>query len=151
MDSSDSASVRRRTVLNRVGTLAAFGAFAGCSQGGDSGDAGQDGSTVSMSNTAFSPLRLAVESGTTVTWENQDSVTHTVVAAQFHSSATDWSFESDQVQAGQSTTYTFESAGVYEYYCDVHGQSNMCGAVLVGDESLSESLPCESDGGGGMY
>lgn len=104
---------------------------------------------MSMVNTSFSPLKLEVEPGTTVTWDNQDSVAHTVVSAQFHSSASDWSFTSDQIQAGQSTTYTFDTGGVYEYYCDVHGQSNMCGAIIVGDASLSSSLPCES--GGGMY
>lgn len=137
----------RRTVLKQLGTLGVVGGLAGCSQGGD-GTSPQDGSTVSMVNTAFSPVELSVEPSTTVTWENQDSVTHTVVAAQFHSTAADWTFTSDQIQAGQSTTYTFESSGLYEYYCDVHGQSSMCGAILVGDASLSASLPCE---GGGMY
>lgn len=164
---------RRRTVLKRLGSIAAVTGIAGCTQGGG-GDTtttttttddgmettttttqnGGSTATVSMVNTSFSPLKLEISTGTEVIWTNDDSFAHTVVAAQFHSAAEQWSFESGSIQAGQSASYTFDSAGIYEYYCDVHGQSTMCGAVLVGDATLSESLPCETDddgGGGGYY
>lgn len=148
---SQANGLPRRDVLRSVAGLGVLTAVAGCTQGdGDGGSQDGDGTTVSMVNTAFSPLKLEVSTGTTVTWTNEDSVTHTVIAAQFHSQAEDWSFESASIQAGQSTTYTFDSAGIYEYYCDVHGESSMCGAILVGGASLAESLPCEN-GGGGMY
>lgn len=105
-------------------------------------------STVAMVDSSFSPLKLDVPTGTTVTWTNQDSFAHTVVATRFHSNAEQWSFASGEVQSGQSVTYTFENEGIYEYYCDVHGKSSMCGAILVGGATLSKELPCA---GGGYY
>lgn len=143
----------RRAVL---GVAAASITLAGCvgddGGGGDSPttNGNSDTQTVDMRNTAFSPVRLEVPSGTTVVWENRDSFGHTIVDAQFHDSAVSWSYDSGNVPSGASAEYTFESAGVYEYFCDVHGRSNMCGVVLVGGASVDGDLPCE-DGGGGMY
>lgn len=98
--------------------------------------------TVEMIDTTFDPERVSVEPGTTVRWVNQDSYGHDVTAAKFHDSAADWSF-SETLGGGESTTYTFEDAGIYEYYCTIHGESNMCGVVLVGDVTLDQDLPCE--------
>ncbi|MFB6353392.1 MAG: plastocyanin/azurin family copper-binding protein [Halobacteriales archaeon] len=105
--------------------------------------------TVEMVNTTFDPERVAVTPGTTVEWVNRDGYGHDVTAAQFHEVAAEWSF-SQSVAGGGSTTYTFEEPGVYEYYCSIHGRSQMCGVVLVGDVSLDRDLPCEgTDAGGG--
>lgn len=108
-----------------------------------------DAATVTMVNTSFSPHELEVPTGTTVVWTNQDGHGHTIVDAQFHDSAESWSYDSGSVASGGQASYTFESAGIYEYYCDVHGQGTMCGVVLVGGTSLDQDLPCE--GGGGIY
>ena len=136
--------------------------LAGCGGdgGGDDGGGGESpartatpsatrsGTVVEMRNTSFVPLRASVEPGTTVEWVNEDGFDHDVTAEQFHDTAVDWDFSED-LAAGESTTHTFEEAGVYEYYCTIHGKGNMCGAVLVGDVSLDQSLPCEDDGGMG--
>jgi plastocyanin len=133
--------------------------LAGCgSDGGGDGGGGDEspttpsatrsGTVVEMRSTSFDPLRASVEPGTTVEWVNEDGFDHDVTAEQFHDVAADWDF-SEALAAGESTTYTFEEAGVYEYYCTIHGEENMCGAVLVGDVSLDQSLPCEDGGGGG--
>jgi plastocyanin len=98
--------------------------------------------TVEMVDTSFKPMQASVEPGTTVEWVNQDSFGHDVTSAQFHDAATQWDFASD-VSPGGSVTYTFDSEGVYEYYCTIHGKDSMCGVVLVGDVSLDEELPCE--------
>jgi plastocyanin len=102
-----------------------------------------DGRTVAMMASTFSPVRLEVPTGTTVVWENEDNYGHTIVDAQFHDVSESWSFESGTVDGGESASYTFDSAGVYEYYCDIHGRSQMCGAVLVGGATLDATLPCE--------
>lgn len=102
-----------------------------------------DGQTVAMTASTFSPVRLEVPTGTTVVWENEDNYGHTIVDAQFHDVAESWSFQSGTVGGGGSASYTFDSAGVYEYYCDIHGRSQMCGAILVGGATLDEDLPCE--------
>lgn len=105
----------------------------------------QSGALVETFSNYFDPIRLSIDPGTTVTWENNSSGTydsHTVTSGKFHDKAADWSFD-EQFSGGESLSYTFESAGVYEYYCSIHGQSTMCGAVLVGDVTLDQDLPCE--------
>jgi plastocyanin len=152
----------RRKVL---ATTAATIALAGCT-GGGGGDDGGTGTgtetgtatttestqseptvdrTVSLVSTTFDPLRATVDPGGTVEWVNEDGFSHDVTAAQFHDAAADWSF-SESLPGGARTTYTFEEAGVYEYYCTIHGKGGMCGAVVVGDASLDASLPCEEGG-----
>lgn len=153
-------SVTRRRLLQIavVGSLS----LAGCTGdgGGDggsqpadsSGPSGEEGEqvdeTVAMQNRAYRPQTLDVEAGATVGWTNDDGVGHTVTSAQFHDTAASWDLDA-QASPGDSVTHTFEEAGVYEYYCTIHGRETMCGAVLVGDASLEESLPCEGAAGGG--
>lgn len=101
---------------------------------------------VTAQNRSFTPTRLDVAVGTEVTWDNRDSGTyasdHTVTSAQFHDVAADWDKDT-RIEPNESTSYTFDSEGIYEYYCTVHGQNAMCGVVLAGDVSLDEDLPCE--------
>lgn len=105
--------------------------------------AGGGTTTVEMADTSFSPLRAAVEPGTTVEWVNRDPYGHDVVSGTFHAVAATWSSRSGRLGPGETVTYTFEEPGVYEYYCSIHGRTAMCGAVLVGDVTLDERLPCE--------
>ena len=78
------------------------------------------------SNTAltFSPGRVVVVIGVnnTLTFSNKDTATHTVTA-------TDNSFSSGDIKAGQSWTYTFTTPGTFDYYCIYH--SWMKGTVVV--------------------
>lgn len=132
---------------------------AGCLGGGGGGGSdqtenmdgtteGQSDRTISMENTRFKPSKASVDTGATVKWVNNDSFEHDVTATQFSDTAVEWSF-SETLGGGESTTYTFDQEGVFEYYCTIHGESTMCGAILVGGATLSESLPCASDDGGG--
>ena len=57
---------------------------------------------------------LMVELGTTVTWTNNDpSMPHTVTAV-------DGSFDSGQLSAGQTFSFTFDKPGEFEYFCTLH-------------------------------
>lgn len=108
--------------------------------------------TVEMENTAFVPERLSIEPGTTVEWVNRDGYPHDVQSAQFHDTAASWNHYSGNLGEGDTSEFTFDADGVYEYYCTIHGRRSMCGAVLVGDVSLDRALPCEDgDGGGTSY
>lgn len=123
--------------------------------GGDATTASDSGAQISVGASSFDPLRQSVEPGTEVVWTNDSSAAHTVDTRAFHESAEEWSINSSTLDPGDSVSHTFEESGVYEYFCAVHGESNMCGAVLVGDASLDEDLPCEGSaaaggqGGGG--
>jgi plastocyanin len=68
---------------------------------------------VAIQGFAFSPQKITVKVGTTVTWTNRDQDAHTVTAKSgpFHSKA---------LNTGGTFTYTFTSAGSYDYYCTIH-------------------------------
>jgi plastocyanin len=77
---------------------------------------------VLITNFAFSPASLTVPAGTTVVWTNQDTVTHTVTAA-------DKSFDSGNLLPGRTYSRTFTTPGTYPYICQIH--SFMTGTVTV--------------------
>lgn len=99
--------------------------------------------SVAIEGFAFSPLRLSVGVGTTVTWTNHDSATHDVTSAEFTAQASAWDYYSGTMGTNDTASYTFAEPGAYEYYCAIHGSSSMCGVVIVGDASHDASLPCE--------
>lgn len=103
--------------------------------------------TVDAVNSAFDPIRVSVSPGTTVEWTTQDSYEHDVTSAQFHDVAEQWDFSKTLSSSGSTASRPFESEGIYEYVCTIHGKDAMCGAVLVGDVSLDEDRPCEGGGG----
>jgi plastocyanin len=159
---------RRRRLL-QTGAAALAAGVAGCTGGdtggGDGEDDGDDGTTdeadttdggttdgvdatVSVRNFAFAPARVEVPTGGTVRWAFEEG-SHDVTSAQFHDSAADWDHETDTLGSGETASFTFESAGVYEYLCSIHGRAQMSGAVLVGGATLEQSLPSENDDGGG--
>jgi len=103
--------------------------------------------TVEMVSTSFEPVEVSVDVGDTVRWVNNDSFGHDVTSEQFTSDAATWEL-SEAVSGGGSVTHTFDSSGVYEYYCTIHGKTSMCGVVLVGDVSYEGTLPCQNGGDG---
>ena len=83
---------------------------------------------VYMRHENFSPVRIEVVLGTTVTWTNQDPVPHNVTLAPVvMSSSTNW--ESGLLYPGQSFSYTFTSQGTFQYHCQEH--PGMIGVVIV--------------------
>jgi manganese oxidase len=84
--------------------------------------------TVSMVNTAFSPASLTVAAGTTVTWTNNDAMTHTVTSGT--PSAPDGTFDSCNMGTGATFHYTFATKGTYQYFCRVHA-ATMKATVVV--------------------
>jgi plastocyanin len=154
----DTLGMKRRRFIGAALATASTPLVAGCGSGGGdgnddgNGDANGDQTTttvpgpenvVTASSSEFDPIRLSVDPGTEVTWMNEDAYTHTVDSAQFHDKAADWSMSERMTANGGESSHTFEEAGVYEYYCSVHGESEMAGAILVGDVSLDQSLPNE--------
>lgn len=97
---------------------------------------------IEMTDEEFDPVRTAVDPETTVVWKNVGTVDHALDSVQFHDVASDWQFRTQTLRPGDSAVYTFDDEGIYEYYCRLQGE-DACGVVLVGDVSLSESLPCE--------
>ena len=69
----------------------------------------------------FNPPSLTVPVGTTITWVNKDSVSHTVTSSQ--------GFGSDKLEQGGTFSHTFSAAGTYNYACKFHPR--MTGTVVV--------------------
>jgi halocyanin-like protein len=90
---------------------------------------------------AFAPPAVAVDPGTTVTWEwTGEGGGHNVVDEAGN-------FESELVSdAGHTFEQTFEEAGVRQYFCLPHQGLGMKGVVAVGDtsEGTLESPPEDS-------
>jgi plastocyanin len=101
---------------------------------GEAGDMDHDmGSPVAGSGTegevaasivdfAYDPGTIEIEAGTTVTWTNNDTVPHTV-------SQVGGGFESGKMDPGATFSFTFDSPGTYEYFCQFH--PNMKATVIV--------------------
>jgi nitrite reductase (NO-forming) len=81
-------------------------------------------SGVDTTSPGYSPavVHLVIGVNNTVTWTNFDSIPHTVTS-------TTNAFDSGNINAGESFTYTFATAGTYQYYCVYH--TWMKGTVVV--------------------
>ncbi len=71
---------------------------------------------------SYNPTAIQINSGTTVTWTNDDFVAHTVTD-------TGDLFDSEFIQAGSTWSYTFEKSGEWDYLCTLHPW--MTGTVSV--------------------
>jgi plastocyanin len=76
-----------------------------------------------MINISFSPSTLTVSKGTTVTWQNNDGVTHT-------STSEDGLWDTGNIAPGSSKGVTFSNTGTFKYHCTIHGP-NMSGTIVV--------------------
>jgi plastocyanin len=76
----------------------------------------------SLGNRAYNPADLDVAAGTTVTWTNTDSTSHTST-----SNAARWN--SGIVPPGGTFSFAFQTAGTFPYHCAIH--PGMAGTVVV--------------------
>lgn len=77
---------------------------------------------VDIKDFAFSPVTVTVAIGTTVTWTNEDSSTHTIVSQS-------GGFNSGDLSKGATFSHTFTAAGDFEYHCSIH--PSMVGHITV--------------------
>jgi plastocyanin len=86
--------------------------------------------SVTMGDFFFSPKSVTVAVGDTVTWRNNGDAPH-------NATADDGSFQTPDLNKGQSASETFNRSGTFSYICTIHPQ--MTGSVRV----------LSSGGGGG--
>jgi plastocyanin len=82
------------------------------------------GSHVTIKLFQFQPGRIQVNTGTTVTWINDDEIFHTVTMMK-----KDGGFDAPLDGKGKSFSFTFKQPGIYSYYCDRH--EHMRGEIEV--------------------
>ena len=116
-----------RLVLNRglvvalvlgpaIGAMLAFGTVA--AQDATKKDANE----ITIDNFTFTPKELTVAVGTTVKWVNHDDIPHTIVEKKT-------TFRSKALDTDDSYSFTFTSAGTFDYFCGLH--PHMVGQVIV--------------------
>ncbi len=82
----------------------------------------KDANEVTIDNFTFAPPELTVAVGTTVKWVNHDDIPHNIVEKNK-------TFRSKALDTDNSYTYTFASAGTFDYFCGLH--PHMVGKVIV--------------------
>jgi plastocyanin len=80
------------------------------------------GGAITIANFAFAPANLEVKVGTKVTWTNNDTTQHHVVADG-------GSFQSSSLDTGATYSFTFAKTGTFAYHCSIH--PSMVGQVTV--------------------
>ena len=109
--------VARRTLMAAtllgpvIGAMLAFAAVAA-----------QEANSVIIDNFTFTPKELTVPVGTTVKWVNHDDIPHTVMD-------TNKSFRSKPLDTDDTFSFTFATAGTFNYFCSLHPQ--MVGKIIV--------------------
>ena len=86
------------------------------------------GVPVAIQNYGFNPQTVTVPVGTTVTWTNLDTVQHQITDSST-TLAPGLLFISKPLGKGDSYSFTFTSAGTYQYYCMIHPY--MRGTIFV--------------------
>jgi plastocyanin len=77
---------------------------------------------VNTKDFAYAPASVTIAVGTKIIFKNSDTVAHTVTAE-------DKSFDSKNLDQGQTWSHVFDKAGTYKYTCAYH--SFMLGTVIV--------------------
>jgi plastocyanin len=82
----------------------------------------------------FDPASTTVQVGTTVTWRNDEPITHTITSGRFievdettglrSSQDPDGTFEATLPGKGKTYSFTFTKPGTYTYYCHIHQGMN---------------------------
>jgi plastocyanin len=78
---------------------------------------------VTARNNYFDPRTLTVDAGATVRWTNLGSAPHTVTLPGV--------FDSGTMNPAAVFSYTFNSPGIYNYYCVYHRYQGMTGQIVV--------------------
>jgi amicyanin len=94
-----------------AGAFLAFGAVAAPEE-----------NVVTIDNFTFTAPELSVAVGTTVKWVNHDDIPHNVVEKNK-------AFRSKALDTDDSYSFTFASAGTYDYFCGLHPK--MQGKIVV--------------------
>ncbi|MGH2478580.1 MAG: cupredoxin domain-containing protein [Ktedonobacteraceae bacterium] len=76
------------------------------------------GTSVTVTNFAFSPATITVKVGTTITWTNNTGAPHTVTSDD--GTSFDSGINNPIAASGGTYSFTFTKAGTYTYHCQIH-------------------------------
>jgi plastocyanin len=125
--------MRRRVLIGAASLLIAAGALAGCGVNAESSatapiaaTSAPSGPVINLSSLTFDPASTTVQVGTTVTWRNDEPITHTISSGRFNgvdkttglrsSEDPDGTFEAMLPGKGKTFSFAFTKPGTYPYY-----------------------------------
>jgi plastocyanin len=131
----------RSSLLAAVAAVLLAATLTGCSSSpsssegtGNTASSSADGPVIELSRLMYMPATLEIPVGTTVTWTNDESISHTVTSGRPTGVDTgtslrsgeepDGLFDEQLPKQGDSFTFTYEEPGTYPYYCDIHKGMN---------------------------
>jgi plastocyanin len=101
----------------------------------DAGDAARDAAdraedvvndrNVTIRDNKYDPASRTISVGTEITWVNRDENTHTVT------SDNDVFETEENLGTDDEFSHRFTQAGTYDYHCEVHGEDEMSGTIIV--------------------
>ena len=107
-------------------------------------------STPGCEPNCFIPNPVTIEVGETVTWQNDDTAAHTASGGNPSDGITG-PFDSSLIMSGASYSFTFDTAGSYDYFCMVHPWMegtivvNAAGAAEAAAEAEAAAAQAEAD------
>ncbi len=78
---------------------------------------------VGIDNFIFTPPKLTVKAGTTITWTNHDDIPHGIASSNAAFT------KSKALDTDDSFSFTFTTPGSYQYFCYLH--PHMVGTIVV--------------------
>ena len=126
---------RMLCMRNPTRTLVALTALAllATACGGDdepAAAAADETATVTVQTFDFQPDPLTVAPGTTITFDNQDAIDHTVTAGTREAPTPDV-FDGELAEKGSTFELTLDEPGTYDYFCEIHPGPGMTGQIIV--------------------
>ena len=124
--------------MNRFGKPSVFGlvlvatatvsilTIVGCPAGGEPG-----ANEVFMRAIAFDPPEITIQVGESVTWNNRDIVPHTATSGNPGDQDLGAFFRSVLLLQGDTFTHTFNEAGEFIYFCEIHPVTMRNAKVIV--------------------
>jgi plastocyanin len=88
---------------------------------------------ISIDNFTFSPAKLTVKAGTTVTWTNKDDIPHGI------GSSNNAFAKSKALDTDDAFSFTFTTPGTYQYFCYIH--PHMVGTIVVESATGENTKP----------
>lgn len=86
-------------------------------------------------DSCYSPSKVFLSKGGTITWYNDDVAVHTATSAQDSTEE----FDSSMIQPAKSFSYTFNNDGVFSYFCLLHPWAK--GIIIVGNGISTPTTP----------
>ena len=125
-------NLRSKTIMFILSLI--FGAILFSCGGDDDGSTYSNGNgspgenEIWMQNISFMPDAKTISTGTTITWINKDASSHTVTSGAPGSPT--GLFDSGSIGQDEQFSYTFNSAGTFNFYCSFH-PDQMQGTITV--------------------